>query len=284
MAGAYKNSDVTWTANDGGCNYTGFFISFSGQEKYVETTSSQTTIENIPGCNSTDVIVSFGLPTGEKFGTTAQTVATPKPEPQKTSPFNVVPGFTMDANLFPNKTIIVSYDASPGCGSFTKFTLLFGVEYTNSTRNVPPLVYPISEPKGKIEIGTKNVTDICLTSLLNILYNQATDGENITGLISTFFLPLSELGRDDLYPYEIGSNDVVFHWPTNLTAYDVCGVLPGTTLSIVAAEVTYMVPISNGTITLTNLAPELPTYVDVIDDTLGINLNSILVKKPGSTG
>ncbi|XP_047738445.1 uncharacterized protein LOC125178527 [Hyalella azteca] len=77
-ASTNNNFDVTWTAEDGGCNYPGFIVSFSGQEKYVETTSSQTTIENIPECSSTDVIVSFGLPTGEKFGTTAQAVATTK--------------------------------------------------------------------------------------------------------------------------------------------------------------------------------------------------------------
>ncbi|XP_018017086.2 uncharacterized protein LOC108673729 [Hyalella azteca] len=114
-ASTNNNFDVTWTSNDGGCNYPGFIVSFSGQEKYVETktrrskTSPQTTIENIPGC-STNVTVSFGLPTREKFGTTAQTLATTKPEPQRSWPFNVMMGYTMEANLFPNKTIIVSYD------------------------------------------------------------------------------------------------------------------------------------------------------------------------------
>jgi hypothetical protein len=84
MAGTSNNFDVTWTTEDGGCNYPGFFVSFSGQEKYVETkikrstSLPQTTIENVSEC-STNVTVSFGLSTGEKFGTTAQTVATTKP-------------------------------------------------------------------------------------------------------------------------------------------------------------------------------------------------------------
>ncbi|XP_018017856.1 uncharacterized protein LOC108674422 [Hyalella azteca] len=274
--GTYNNFDLTWTANDGGCNYNGFIVSFSGQNKYVETTSSQTTIEiNVPGCNMEYVTVAFGLPTGEKFGyNTFMTVATPMPEPQHSWPFNVVPGFTMAANLFANKRIIISYDASPGCGSFTKFTIEFGIKYTDISRPSPKLDFPISKPKGTIVIGTGNVTDICLTSYLNITYTQTTDGRNITD-DHQFKLPLFGLKNQSLYSYEVNGTDVVFHWPTDLTASDVCGVLPGTTLAIqksFGVGNTFTAPISAGRITLTNLASSLSTDVYVNDASLNITL------------
>ncbi|XP_047737465.1 uncharacterized protein LOC108673386 [Hyalella azteca] len=281
-ASTNNNFDVTWTANDGGCNYPGLIVSFSGQEKYVETTSSQTTIENVPGC-SANVTVSFGLPTGEKFGTTAQTVVTPIPEPQEYWPFNYVPGFTMEAKFFPNKTIIVSYDASPGCGSFTKFTIEIGIWYMDISRPNPELDFPISEPKGIIEIGTADVPDICLTFGLKITYFQTTGGVNYTDYnFFDFSLPLNGLDDESLYSYEVNGTDVVFHWPTNLTAYDVCGVLPGTTLAIKKAfgvGNTFTAPISAGNITLTNLASSLSTYVYVMDASLGVILAEVWIKK-----
>ncbi|XP_018018656.1 uncharacterized protein LOC108675176 [Hyalella azteca] len=269
-----NNFDVTWTAEDGGCNYPGFIVSFSGQEKYVETTSSQTTIENVPGCG-TDVIVSFGLPTGEKFGTTAQTVATIEPEPQEYWPFNDVPGYTLEANLFPNKTVIVNYDVSPGCGSFTQFSIVFVIRYTDFSRELPYLVFPISEPKGTIEIGTADVPDICLTLLLDIGYTQTTDGGDIMDN-RVFSLPLDGLSYESLYPYEVVGSDVVIHWPTDLTPYDVCGVLTGTDLKFVADQ-TYMAPISDGTITLPNQDLLLLTFITVLDDSLGVILVQIFV-------
>ncbi|XP_018006444.1 uncharacterized protein LOC108664375 [Hyalella azteca] len=363
-ASTNNDFDVTWTTDDGGCNYPGFFVSFSGQEKYVETTSSQTTIENIPECSNTDVIVSFGLPTGEKFGTTAQTtipaygkvltvaatltagtnnsfdvtwtaddvgckypgfivsfsgqenyvegtlfkttieniprcgivfsvsfgqstgekfgttatVATTKPEPQGSWPFNVVPGFTMEANLFPNKTIIVSYDASPGCGSFTKFNIRFGIKYTDETRTGPDLDFPISEPKGTIEIGTVAVPDICLTSSLSVTYIQVTDGGEVSDTYE-LELPLNELGKISLYPYEQVESDIVVSWPTDLTPYDVCGVLPGTTLTFKRQDNgnTFTAPISDGRITLTNVGFDEKAKFDVEVDSLGINLVAVSI-------
>ncbi|XP_047739556.1 uncharacterized protein LOC108674505 isoform X2 [Hyalella azteca] len=277
-ASTNNNFDVTWTANDGGCNYPGFFVSFSGQEKYVETTSSQTTIENVPGC-SANVTVSFGLPTGEKFGTTAQTVATTKPAPQNSWPFNVVPGYTMEANFFPNKTIIITYDASPGCGSFTKFKIEIGIKYTETGRRGPELNFPISEPKGTIEIDTADVPEICLTSYLVITYTQMTDGERHYDMYQ-LNLPLNGLGEANLYPYhQIGLNDVVFNWPTDLTPYDICGVLSGTNLTIKKQDdgSTFTAPISDGRITLPNMANIVQADVDVQVDSLGIKLATISV-------
>ncbi|XP_018021742.1 uncharacterized protein LOC108677939 [Hyalella azteca] len=274
-----NNFDVTWTAEDGGCNYSGFVVSFSGQEKYVETTSSQTTIENIPECSSTDVTVSFGLPTGEKFGTTAHTAVTTIPEPQEYSPFNEVPGYTLEVNLFPNKTIIVSYDVSPGCGSFTNFNIQFSIDYTNASRPNPDLDFPISKPKGTIVIGTADVPDICLAFGVQIVYTQTTDSGDITDG-NTFQLPLDGLYDENLYSYEVGASDVFFHWPTNLTAYDFCGVLPGTTLAIQKKSGggnIFTAPISAGSITLTDLASSLPTYVVVMDASLGVILAEVWV-------
>ncbi|XP_018010226.1 uncharacterized protein LOC108667689 [Hyalella azteca] len=279
-ASTNNNFDVTWTSNDGGCNYPGFIVSFSGQEKYVEDTPPGTEILNVPGC-STNVTVSFGLPTGEKFGTTAQTVVTTKPASQRRWPFNVVPGFTMEVNLYPNKTISVSYDASPGCGSFTQFSIVFNILYTDGRRN-PELIFPISEPKGTIKIGTGDVNDICLAIMLVIEYTQTTDSRNDTD-DHQFFLPLYGLFDENLYSYEVNGSDVVFHWPTNLTAYDVCGVLPGTTLAIkksFGGGNTFTAPIAAGSITLTNLASSLSTLVTVMDASLNIALAQVYMTRP----
>ncbi|XP_018017697.1 uncharacterized protein LOC108674269 [Hyalella azteca] len=153
-------------------------------------------------------------------------------------------------------------------------TIQFVIDYTDTSRTGPTLDFPISEPKSTIVIGTAEVPDICLTRALYIGYSQPIDGQPNTG--SEFFpLPLYQLGDDrNLYSYHVGGSDVDFHWPTNLTAYDVCGVLHGTTLTITAKKdgVKWMVPISNGTTTFPNLAYSLPSWVYLRVDSLNITL------------